>query len=51
MINIFLSRPNLLSSEQEKTINEIEGLLISRGIEMRTIGTTDFPNVAPMLAV
>ena len=51
MINIFLSRPNSLSCEQEKTIDEIEKLLISRGMAMRTIGTTDFPNVAPMLAV
>lgn len=51
MINIFVSRPNSLSEEQENTIKEIEKLFKERDLVMRTIGTTDFPNVAPMLAV
>jgi hypothetical protein len=51
MISIFLSRPNSIDLKQQKTVDEINKLLISRGLTMRTIGTTDFPNVAPMRAV
>lgn len=51
MISIFLSRPNSVDADQQKTVDEINKLLTSRGLVMRTIGTTDFPNVAPMMAV
>lgn len=50
-IDIFVSRPNCLDDHQEMTIQKIEDLLGARGMRVRTIGKTDFPNVSPMKAV
>ncbi|WP_056475849.1 hypothetical protein [Bacillus sp. FJAT-25509] len=50
-IDIFVSRPNNLDENQERTMQKIEGLLGARGMRVRTIGKTDFPNVSPMKAV
>ncbi|WP_434798274.1 hypothetical protein [Terrisporobacter vanillatitrophus] len=51
LINVFLSRPTDLNSSEIETINKINGLLQARGIKLRTIGTTDFPNETPMIAI
>lgn len=51
LINVFLSRPTDLNREEIKTINRINKLLSDRGIKLRTIGTTDFPNEIPMVAI
>jgi len=50
-IDIFVSRPNNLDENQEKTMERIEQILKERGMRARTIGKTDFPNVSPMKAV
>lgn len=50
-IDIFVSRPNSLDGYQEITMQKIEDVLGARGMRVRTIGKTDFPNVSPMKAV
>jgi len=50
-IDIFVSRPNNLDENQEKTMERIEQILMERGMQARTLGKTDFPNVSPMKAV
>ncbi|MBT2727478.1 hypothetical protein J7E63_11085 [Bacillus sp. ISL-75] len=50
-IDIFVSRPNSVDENQDQTMQKIEELLNGRGMRARTIGKTDFPNVAPMKAV
>ncbi len=48
MKNIFLSRPNWVSSEYEGGLNNFISLLNSHELSPRTIGTTDFPSKSPM---
>lgn len=50
-IDIFVSRPNSVDEKQDLTMQRIEELLGMRRMRARTIGKTDFPNVAPMKAV
>lgn len=50
-INIFVSRPNSLNVNQEKTMHRLEKILEDRGMRARTIGETDFTNDSPMRAV
>ena len=51
MKNIFLSRPNWISEEFQKGLDNFLTLLKSHGLQPRTIGSTDYPNKSPMDAV
>jgi hypothetical protein len=48
---VFVSRPNDLDSEQQKTVKKLERIFEPHNIKVRTIGATDIPNSSPMNAV
>lgn len=48
MIPIFLSTPNSLSPTQQAIKSEIVSLLVSEGLQPRTVGDTDFPVETPL---
>lgn len=48
MINVFLSRPNWISSEYQEGLDAFIELLKSHQLNPRTIGSTDYPSKSPM---
>ena len=49
--DIFVSKPNDLSSKQSAFVLKLEKIFETRDFKIRSIGTSDFPNEAPLLAV
>src|SRR5437867_13165257 len=47
----FLSKPTAQSSMQSKFTLELEKILETRDFRIRSVGTSDFPNESPLLAV
>lgn len=51
VFNIFVSKPNALTSDQSIFYSEFLKLIGERSLIPRTLGETDFPNNAPIHAV
>jgi hypothetical protein len=51
MHGIFVSRPAAVNPDQEAFCDSLNELLAERGCSPRTLGHTDYPNVAPIAAV
>jgi len=51
MKNIFLSRPNWIDPACQEGLKNFMGLLKSHDLQPRTVGSTDYPDKAPMDAV
>ncbi len=49
--SIFLSYPKPFNLEQEKFIGQLSSYLLSRGLEPRTLGVTDYDMDAPLKAI
>ena len=49
--DIFISKPTAQTSMQCKFTLELEEILKARDFKIRSVGTSDFPNEAPLLAV
>ncbi len=50
-VSVFVSVPRPHTSRQEAFIKHIEDYLVSRGLERRTLGVTDYDTHAPLTAV
>lgn len=51
MRDVFVSSPSALADYQEQFREEIERILKERDLRPRTLGKTDYPNIAPIGAV
>jgi len=49
--DVFISKPNALNPTQVEFWRHIEGMLYERNLRPRSLGTTDYPNCAPVNAV
>ena len=49
--SIFLSFPKPFNESQEQFIKQLKDYLLSRGIEPRTLGVTDYDMDAPLKAI
>lgn len=49
--SIFISKPNSLTSDQQRFVESLHQILKERQLEPRTLGETDFPNETPLGAV
>jgi hypothetical protein len=49
--DIFVSKPTAQSSRQSEFTLKLEKILETRDFKIRSVGTSDFPNEAPLLAV
>src|SRR5437867_13172289 len=47
----FISKPTAQTSIQSAFVMELEKILEERDFKIRSVGTSDFPNEAPLLAV
>lgn len=47
MRDVFVSKPSALTEQQRLFWKGLEGRLSERGLRPRTLGVTDYPNVAP----
>ena len=48
MIRVFVSRPTTLTVGQARFVRALERVLSEAGLELRTVGVTDFGNRAPL---
>ena len=49
--DVFISRPTALNKVQINLCNNLETALRIRGLKLRSLGTTDYSNKAPLLSV
>lgn len=49
--NVFISKPTAQTISQSMFTSKLEKILEDRDIKIRSVGTSDFPNEAPLLAV
>jgi hypothetical protein len=49
--DVFVSRPTAINELQSRFYNNLESALRIRGLKIRSLGTTDYSNKAPLLAV
>jgi hypothetical protein len=49
--DVFVSRPTATTDFQSKFCNDLENALRIRGLRIRSLGTTDYSNKAPLLGV
>lgn len=49
--DVFVSRPTSTSDLQTKFCNDLEAAIRIRGLRIRSLGTTDYSNKAPLLGV
>jgi len=49
--NVFISKPNSLTPDQQRFVEALKKILVERGLRPRTLGETDFPNETPLGAV
>jgi len=50
-ISVFLSYPKPFNDEQEKFVQSVSDYLVSRGLEPRTLGVTDYDMDSPLKAI
>lgn len=50
-ISVFLSYPKTFNDEQEKFVQYLSDYLVSRGLEPRTLGVTDYDMDSPLKAI
>ena len=50
-LNVFISRPNDLTDDQQQVWQELDGFIRKLGLTPRVIGSVDYPNVAPLRSV
>ena len=51
MIDIFISRPTLISTKYESSYSDFEIFLEKKGIKSRRLGSSDYSRKAPLVAV
>ena len=51
MINIFISRPSIISTKYESSYVSFENFLNTKGIILRRLGSSDYSRKAPLVAV
>ena len=51
MINIFISRPSIISTKYESSYISFEDFLKTKGIILRRLGSSDYSRKAPLVAV
>jgi hypothetical protein len=51
MVDVFVSKPNVLNPSQSDFWYAFGAVLSGRGLNARTLGDTDYPNDAPVAAV
>lgn len=51
MRDVFVSKPSAVAEYQTQILEGVETALLERSLRPRTLGTTDYPNIAPVDAV